>query len=80
MSKKYTDVEVSIIVKEQRREAAKEAQQIGFDLGRQAQKEIYVLAEKPQAKEATHVIKCPECTSKINIPCINYVLADEHDF
>jgi len=73
--KKYDEIEVNTIVEAERRNAAIEAQQIGFDLGRQAQSELYALAEKPISKEALHDISCPECKSKIHIPCINYVLA-----
>lgn len=77
MSKKYKVEEVNELIRSNRREASEEAQQIGFDLGRQAQAEQYALLEKPICKEATHNFKCPSCKSDMHIPCVNYTLANK---
>lgn len=75
MGKKYNEADVLLLVRSVKREAHIEAQQIGFDLGKQAQRELYEQAEKPVSKEATHRLECPSCKSTINIPCLNYMTA-----
>lgn len=75
MRKKYYDYEVNEIIRTNRKEAAEEAQQIGFELGKQAQAEQYALLERPLSKQAEHKLQCPSCQTTINLPCVNYSIA-----
>lgn len=60
-----------------KREIRIEASEEGFRLGKQAQKELYAATEQCVSKEATHRLKCPNCSKTINIPCVNYVRVKE---
>lgn len=51
-----------------------EASQSGFELGKEAQKELFLETGMLKGTEQTHSLKCPNCTHTINIPCINYTI------
>ena len=64
---------VNAVLDEERAKARED----GFELGKLAQQEEYMLHRTIVGTEQTHSLNCPQCKSKIHIPCINVVLQEQ---